>query len=106
MPLTEQAEPVSLARMPSFEEAVTLARQRLKLPWALCTPWTIDRTIAELEEETRTAAPEWQQSPWLQGELLLLLDEGGEKTLNGYRLRYDPALGLMCEKTGENIAKE
>ena len=92
---------VSLNRVPATEEAIVVARQRLKLPWVLCAPNTIDKTIAELERRTENAAPEWKHSPWLQGELLLLIEEDGTTDLNGYILRYDDLLGLICEKNNE-----
>ena len=92
---------VSLDRVPAGPEAVAIARQRLKLPWALCAPGAVDQTVAELERQTRVSAPEWEQSPWLRGELLLLLDEDGEAHLNGYRLRYDEKRGLLWEKEKE-----
>ena len=90
-----------LDREPAASEAVQIARQRLRLPFALCTRWKIGGTIAELEGRTELAAPEWGRSPWLGGELLLLLDERGETTLNGYRLRYDQRSGLLCERQEE-----
>ncbi|MBQ6327007.1 MAG: CRISPR-associated helicase Cas3' [Clostridia bacterium] len=92
---------VSLDRVPAAQEAMAIARQRLKLPWALCAPWAIDQTIAELERQTQFSAPEWGQSPWLRGELTLLLDEDGIARLNGYRLRYDEKRGLLWEKEKE-----
>ena len=93
--------PVSLDRVPAAQEAVAIARQRLKLPWALCAPWAIDQTVAELERQTRLSVPEWGYSPWLRGELVLLLDEKGTAHLNGYRLRYDEKRGLLWEKEKE-----
>ena len=91
---------VSMDRVPTMQEAVAIARHRLKLPWALCVPWAIDQTIIELERQTQSAVPEWQQSPWLKGELTLLLDEEGTAILNGYRLRYDEKWGLLWQKEG------
>ena len=48
------------------------------------------------------ALAEWQQSPWLRGELFLLLDENGRTMLNGIPLRYSRADGLCMEKEEEN----
>ena len=48
------------------------------------------------------ALAEWQQSPWLRGELFLLLDENGRTMLNGIPLRYSRTDGLCMEKEEEN----
>ena len=87
-----------LNRTPSAEESVIIARQRLRLPWMLCTPWNADGSIHELERQTLQFVPEWFQSPWLKGELILLLDEAGTARLNGCLLSYDRRCGLICER--------
>lgn len=89
---------------PCNEHARLLACQSVHLPNILCAPWTIDRTIAELEQVNQTILQEWQNSPWLKGELFLILDEKLTTTINGYQLRYDPDYGLMYEKEVESGA--
>ena len=96
----------SLNRMPSAQEAMSIARQRLRLPWLLCAPWHIEQTIAQLEQRTRITVPEWGQTHWLKGELILLLDEDGRTVLNGFQLCYDEQYGMICEKHGEAIGNE
>jgi len=36
----------------------------------------------------------WQQSPWLRGELFLVLDEDLSANLGKYRITYHPDYGL------------
>lgn len=91
----------SLNHMPSTQEAMIIAQQRLKLPWSLCAPWRIDQTIALLERQTSTLVPEWEQSHWLKGELILLLNEDGKTVLNGFQLSYDKQYGMICERYEE-----
>lgn len=44
---------------------------------------------------------EWQGSPWLKGELFLILDDKCSADLCGYRLTYDQYDGLLYEKEAE-----
>lgn len=44
----------------------------------------------------------WQRNPWLQGELILLLDADNTAQLCGYDLHYDFELGLVVEKEDKN----
>lgn len=85
------------------KEATLLARQRLRLPASLCTPWRIQTTINELE---RMNAPLrlWQQSPWLAGELFLLMNKKNGVLLNGCHLCYDIENGLRIEESGDGVA--
>ena len=80
--------------------AQTIARQRIRLPNALCAHWIIDQTIAELERITGERLQAWQKSPWLRGELFLILDENSTASLCGYKLTYDKDDGLTFEKGG------
>ncbi|WP_431901609.1 CRISPR-associated helicase Cas3' [Nonomuraea sp. bgisy101] len=65
----------------------------LRLPFQFSVPPTIDRAIQELET---ACIPAWQtlDSPWLAGELILMLDENCRTRLAGYDLHYTPARGL------------
>lgn len=86
-------------RQPSKEEALRIARQRIRLPHAVCIP--VGKIISELEETTRRTLPEWQHAYALRGELFLLLDERIRKTLGRYTLEYDPEHGLQYWKEAE-----
>jgi hypothetical protein len=82
---TEHPPPNNLARIVA---ACTLA-----LPIQLCD-------LAAVEElERANAFPGWDQSPWLAGELVLVLDQRGEAELYGHHLRYDRADGLTVTRT-------
>lgn len=84
--------------IPDPEVAKALARQRIRLPNALCGPWIIDQTIAELEKVNGERLLTWQESPWLKGELFLILDKHCSANLSGYKLTYDKNDGLFFEK--------
>ncbi|WP_181008874.1 CRISPR-associated helicase Cas3' [Streptomyces sp. SM12] len=78
---------------PGPRAAEAVAASALSLPAAFSKPWTIDRTIAELE---RLQIPGWQvkECPWLAGELILALDENCRTRLTGFQLDYSEADGL------------
>jgi CRISPR-associated helicase Cas3/CRISPR-associated endonuclease Cas3-HD len=65
----------------------------LRLPYQFSVPETLDRAIAELEAE---CIPAWQSedSHWLAGELILMLDENCRTRLAGYDLHYSEIDGL------------
>ena len=83
--------------VPSRQEGEQIARQRLRLPRALCQPWLLEQTINALEAVSRTL-PAWQESPWLKGEVFLLLDEDLAADLCGYHLYYRKETGLHMER--------
>ena len=84
--------------MPSHELARALARQRIRLPSILCAPWSIEKTVSELEQSNSIKLSEWQQSPWLKGELALILNESFTAKLGNYCLTYHQQEGLSYEK--------
>ncbi|NLY32000.1 MAG: CRISPR-associated helicase Cas3' [Firmicutes bacterium] len=86
--------------VPDDVVAKTLARQRIRLPNVLGGHWIIDQTIAELEQ-LNVGLLVWQESPWLKGELFLILDENSSAHLCGYKLTYDKNDGLLYEKEDE-----
>jgi CRISPR-associated endonuclease/helicase Cas3 len=86
-------------RAPSEETAAALAACTVNLPQALSHHGIIDDVINELEEDNiNEGIYAWQESPWLKGELFLLLDENLEATLRGYTLKYSSEYGLWAEK--------
>lgn len=103
-PLTAQG--ILAADVPDFEQAHRIARQRLKLPHIFSTRYNIDDTIRELEDINAGELRQWQQSPWIRGELVLLLDENNQAELNGHRLSYSYDKGLEYERKEENNAGE
>jgi len=76
--------------------ARTVASCSLSLPPELCNLEAID------DLERRFYFPAWQQSPWLEGQLVLVLGEDGTAEVNGYQLRYDPEDGLVVTRLGHS----
>lgn len=83
-------------REPSREDAMRIARQRIRLPHAIGP--RVTETITALEALTCRNLPEWVHAPLLRGELFLLLDEYLQARLGGYVLQYDPEYGLRYWK--------
>lgn len=77
--------------------ARTVATCTLALPIELCR---ID-VIEDLER--RNYFPAWEQSSWLEGQLVLVLDERGEAELHGHRLRYDRWDGLVVTRLEDQV---
>ena len=86
--------------VPPPRAARAAAASALRLPAFFAKPWMFDRVIQELEREYHEA---WQakESSWLQGELLLVLDEECRTVLAGYELSYNPDDGLEMVMSGE-----
>ena len=61
----------------------------------------MDAMIGALEAENRARLAVWQDSPWIKGELILLLDQAGEKELCGFHLVYSKERGLIYNKKEE-----
>ncbi|MER7128239.1 CRISPR-associated helicase Cas3' [Streptosporangium saharense] len=87
--------PVDTAPEPNLARIV--ASCGLRLPRRFSYPQVIDQTIEELEAGY---IPAWQskESPWLAGELLLVLDEEGRARLAGHDLYYTPDDGLKVTR--------
>lgn len=87
------AREVPTEMAPSWDVARTVAACGLRLPFQFSIPEVLDQAIEELEAE---CIPAWQsnESHWLAGELVLMLDESCEARLAGFDLRYTRADGL------------
>ncbi len=64
----------------------------VRLPAALLRPWCVDSVIRSLEQN---AFAGWQQSPWLKGQLVLVLDENLTAEIPEAAFVYDRRLGLI-----------
>lgn len=98
-------ERVEADRPPAPETALRIARQKLRLPGYFSKKWRIEQTIELLEAQNQKLLASWQQSPWLQGELVLLLDEDLTAHLAGQVLQYDRENGLVYRKEEEDGAE-
>lgn len=75
------------------EIARDMAACTLRLPLSLTNPSVIDAVIAELERGIDHSS--WQRSPWISGQLVLVLDSSGCCRLAGHHLTYDSGQGLQ-----------
>lgn len=82
---------------PTSDLAREIAAQRMDLPFIFNVGERYGEAVDELENMTKTL-PEWQKSSWLDGELILLLNDRHEGELCGYILRYTEEEGLVFEK--------
>lgn len=98
LPWQEDGREIPTDHVPDNEECLLIAKQRLRLPSALCKEYNIDHTISTLESVYESFFEEWKDSAWLCNELILLLDESGCSELGGFRLKYDYEKGLQTEK--------
>lgn len=89
---------LSVMEVPDSVQGRKIAMERLRLPHTFCAAWNREHTIRELEEKNRRQLAQWQMSPWLQGELILMLDSDGCGELNGYTLQYTFEKGLEYER--------
>lgn len=85
--------------VPEPSLARTIARSSLPLPKAMTIGQNGDAVIDALEDNGLAA---WQQSPWLSGHLILVLDEDNSATVAGFRVRYDSFLGFILDRIKED----
>lgn len=83
---------VPVAHAPPNALARTIATCTLALPIQLCRIETIEAL------ERQNHFPAWQESRWLAGELVLVLDEHGNATLDRHHLHYDRRDGLAARR--------
>lgn len=85
-------EVIPTDQIPTLPQAKLLMSCTLALPAELCS-------LAAIEElEQQNCFPGWQESPWLEGQLVLVLEEGLTARLLDYELRYDRWLGLEVRR--------
>ena len=77
--------------------ARAMAETTVALPMQLCAgPAQTDATIAALERSLKY--DNWQSSPWIAGQLALVLNADGNATVAGFDLNYSSDLGLAAIK--------
>jgi CRISPR-associated helicase Cas3/CRISPR-associated endonuclease Cas3-HD len=75
-----------------------MAQTTISLPQSMCAnPAQLDATIAALERSLRYDT--WQASPWIKGQLALVLDARGRARVAGFELVYSDELGLVAHRT-------
>jgi CRISPR-associated endonuclease/helicase Cas3 len=101
LPWVENGRELFINETPDDILARKLARQCIRLPNVLCASWIIASTINELENTNRDKVAKWQESPWIKGELFLILNDDFSESLSGYCLKYDKFYGLLYEKEAQ-----
>jgi CRISPR-associated endonuclease/helicase Cas3 len=82
-------------REPPEDTARKLARCTVRLPVAVTgSHRRLDETIRQLELLNMEHLAAWQQSPWLKGQLCLILDEQLTAEIGNYRISYHKDYGL------------
>ena len=95
LPWQKSGEVLSINEVPSEEVSRKVAMQRLRLPASICRDDRIGKVIKELQLQFDKFFYAWKQSPWINGELILLLDENFSAVLQGVRLVYSKENGLI-----------
>jgi CRISPR-associated endonuclease/helicase Cas3 len=78
---------------PYDDLAKLIAKHTLRLPQK-CSHYA---QLTALEKITNSKVRKWQESPWLSGELFLILDENGTALLDSYELQYTTKYGLAVK---------
>lgn len=88
VPLLDEPPPSGLAR--------SLAASTVRLPGLMTRAnAAFDRVVGALE---RNEFESWRRSPWLQGQLTLVLDEDWRASVAGFAVHYDRDQGLLVEE--------
>ena len=80
------------------DQAKEIATQSVNLPQSLCYPGIIDKVIDALKKSTREKLANWLTSPWLNGELFMIMDHEKSINLCGYVVSYSTKNGIKCVK--------
>lgn len=83
--------------------AKDLAKQTIRIPNHIIRKVGVPDTIKTLEEYNWQELREWQDQPWLKGQLGIIFDENGMFELNGKKLKYDNEYGLREVKENGKI---
>lgn len=81
---------------------VQIAQQVIRIPAAITPSYQIDRVISQLETQTSHCFPDWQDSRWLRGALVLPLDKNLCGELAHWQLHYSSKFGLSYEREVED----
>ena len=101
LPWQDRNEVLNENEVPSQEIGMKIAKQRLRLPRSLCQANKLSDVIKELEALFKANFDEWKKSPWINGELILILDDNLSATLGGVKLKYSREDGLVEIKKQE-----
>lgn len=102
LPWQDGGRTVDPSHAPDDETARQIARQKLTLPLSFSLYGRDEQTIRELEARNRRELAEWQNSGWLNGELILLFDDALCAELCGQHLQYSEQYGLLCDRMGDS----
>lgn len=96
---------VPVDQVPDSAVAKLAIQSSVRLPLSICSVDRIGRLIEVLEETDSPFVGPWQESPWLQGQLALFLEDGDEGLTAQLNLGEDGGLwmALYARSTGLTV---
>jgi len=88
---------------PSESDAKKISKQKIRLPIIFSLPGESSKIINELEKNTLAELSSWQESPWLAGELFLILNEDAKAELGKYEVKYSFEEGFVYSKKESEV---
>lgn len=98
LPWRNNGAAVDTTCAPNENEAIAIARERVRLPVWFSNEYNYNKT----EKQLRILPERWQDEPLLKGEKLLVLNDDLETELLGRKLRYSREYGLEEIKEGND----
>lgn len=84
--------------VPEPRVARRLSDCRISFPHRLIANYGVDKLIDAVRVSCKGTVPKvWEDSEWLSGELIQVIDEEGRFSLMGMKFRYDRERGLMAD---------
>ena len=99
LPWQSEGRQLSREEVPSYEEALIIQRQKIKLPNSF-SKFHWEETNKALKNNEIEA---WNDNSILKGESYVLLDADRTTEIAGYRINYDQKKGLIYDKIGDAI---
>lgn len=94
----EEGGALDVEHVPEPRVARRLSDCRIALPHRLIARYGVDKLIDAVRASCKGTVPKvWEDSEWLSGELIQVIDEEGRFGLMGMKFRYDRERGLMSD---------
>lgn len=104
LPWVMDGQELPTGEVPPDDVSIKLVQCALRLPLSVCSE--VDALIGELEDGCEEYVRNWQDSGWLGGRLLLVVDQQDEgvfgATLAGRRVQYSREIGFQVKSNPRN----